>query len=314
MTEPVLHLRYDQPVAVIGDIHGCAAQLRDLLARLPRGMQVLVTGDLCDRGPDTRGVLDLLVARGARGVLGNHDEWLLAWARGDGFDRAALSPMMAGESTLVSYGVEGRTAREVEGQRWRVPAGHTAFLEGLATAIDLEVLGERYWVTHAGVPMTEPLAGLGIDEVVPHLVRTKPATLRWTTTDPEMVLPLGRTVLMGHVPQRKARDTGDVIDPRVSSPGGRARSRAGPQAHGWHSSSRESAPVSCACGASVSIDRHEPPVRQHHRRQPPRRARPRARVGTRAPFRRVSGSACRGGPGAKREPEGRTSGGMPPPS
>lgn len=211
MTEPVHRLSYDEPVAVIGDIHGCAAQLRVLLARLPRTMPVLVVGDLCDRSPDTRGVMVLLVARGARGVLGNHDEWLLAWARGEGFDRAALSPMMAGEATLKSYGVDGRTAQEIEAQRWRVPAEHVAFLESLATAIDLEVMGERYWITHAGVPSSDSLAGLKMDEVVPHLARTKPAVLRWPATDPEMMLPVGRTVIMGHIPQRKPLDTGDVL-------------------------------------------------------------------------------------------------------
>ncbi|MFZ5480452.1 MAG: metallophosphoesterase [Myxococcota bacterium] len=211
MAEPVLSLRFDEPIAVIGDIHGSAEQLRALLARLPKSTPILVAGDLCDRGPDTRGVLDLLVERGARGVLGNHDEWLLAWARGEGFDRVALSPMMAGEATLKSYGVEGRGTSEVEAQRWRVPAAHLAFLDGLATVIDLEVIGERFWLTHAGVPMTEPLAGLRMEEVVPRLARANPAVLRWPSTDPESMLPLDRPVIMGHMPQRRARDTGDVI-------------------------------------------------------------------------------------------------------
>jgi serine/threonine protein phosphatase 1 len=210
-TEPVLHLRYDEPVAVIGDIHGCAVQLRALLARLPKTMPVLVVGDLCDRGPDTRDVLDLLVARGARGVLGNHDEWILGWARGEGFDTAALSPMMAGEATLRSYGVEGRTPSEIEEQRWRVPAQHVAFLEGLATVIDFEVMGEKFWLTHAGVPTTESLAGLRIEEVVPHLARTKPAVLRWPSTDPDSMMPLDRPVIMGHVPQRRPLNTRDVL-------------------------------------------------------------------------------------------------------
>ena len=197
MSEPVLRLRFDVPIAVIGDIHGTSAQLRALLARLPKDMPVLVVGDLCDRGPDTRGVLDQLVARGARGVLGNHDEWLLAWARGEGFDRAALSPMMSGEATLQSYGVEGGRRGRSRPSGWRLPAEHAAFLEGLASVIDLDVMGQRYWVTHAGVPSSEPLDGLRMEEAVPHLARTKPAVLRWPSTDPEMMLPLDRTVVMG---------------------------------------------------------------------------------------------------------------------
>lgn len=35
--------------------------------------------------------------------------------------------------------------------------------------------------------------------------------LRWPSTEPEMMLPVDRTVIMGHVPQRKAVDTGELI-------------------------------------------------------------------------------------------------------
>src|SRR5688572_21555139 len=79
-------LRYEQPVAVIGDIHGRADLLARLLEALPADMPILVTGDVGDRGPDTRGVLDLLLARGAEGTRGNHDEWLTTWALGGPFD------------------------------------------------------------------------------------------------------------------------------------------------------------------------------------------------------------------------------------
>jgi len=64
------------------------ARLLPLLAHRP----LLVTGDVGDRGPDTRGVIDALVSRGALGVLGNHDLWLAAGAAGEGFDRLALAP------------------------------------------------------------------------------------------------------------------------------------------------------------------------------------------------------------------------------
>lgn len=204
-------LRFDEPVAVVGDIHGQADLLRALLARLPPSMPVLVLGDLCDRGPDARGVIDALVARGADGVRGNHDEWLTAWASGDGFDSAALSPLMGGEATLASYGVIGRTPREIEAQAWRVPATHRAFLERLAVAIDLDVQGHRFWLVHAGIPSTEPFVGLSAAEVVPHCVRENRAALLWAAVDPEAMVPVDRTVVMGHVPRRRPLDTGHVL-------------------------------------------------------------------------------------------------------
>ncbi len=203
--------RYDVPVAVVGDLHGRADLLAALLARLPADMPILVMGDLCDRGPDTRGVLDLLVARGAVGVRGNHDEWFLAWVNGDGFDRYALAPIMGGEATLRSYGVVGRSTSEVDAQRWRVPEAHGAFLSALPVAAGLHVCGVAYWLVHAGVPSTEDMTGLSADQVVPHLAKHKPASLLWAKNDPEDMLPVDRTVVMGHLIQRRPLDAGYVI-------------------------------------------------------------------------------------------------------
>ena len=90
------------PVAVIGDIHGRADLLARLLAQLGE-MPVFVVGDVCDRGPDTREVIEQLVARGARGVRGNHEDWLCQFVDGRGFDSVALNAMFGGAATLRSY-------------------------------------------------------------------------------------------------------------------------------------------------------------------------------------------------------------------
>lgn len=134
------------PVAVIGDIHGQRDLLDALLARLG-DMPIISVGDVCDRGPDTRGVVDSLVARQALGVFGNHDLWLAAWAAGEGFDRLALG--IGGAATLASYGV---TPDQAPSRSGAVPAAHRDWLLGLAIAIDLTVAGTRWWVVHAGIP------------------------------------------------------------------------------------------------------------------------------------------------------------------
>ncbi len=68
----------------IGDIHGCSRALEALLAAIgPRPEDVIVTlGDYVNRGPDSRGVLDRLIALEGQctlvPILGNHDQTLLS--------------------------------------------------------------------------------------------------------------------------------------------------------------------------------------------------------------------------------------------
>ncbi len=200
----------DGPCAVIGDIHGRADLLERLLARLPAGATIVVAGDLCDRGPDTRRVLDLLVSRGARGALGNHEEWLIRWARGRGFLDEARA--LGATATLSSYGVTARDASEVSAQCRAVPRAHLAFLEGLAHAVDLRVGGAAFWVIHAGIPTTVDLTRAGsMERVVPFLVGNRPGALLWGHTAPEDTLPVDRPVIMGHMCLREPADLGHVI-------------------------------------------------------------------------------------------------------
>ena len=206
----VERLVYDRPVAVIGDIHGCAKALDTLLLMIG-DLPILVLGDLCDRGPDTRGVLDRLVARRARGVRGNHDEWLAQWARGDGFDTMALNRLMSGDATLQSYGVVGRTPRDVEAQAWRVPAEHRDFLDNLALAVDLEVMGERYWLVHAGIPGHRSFRALRPEQIVPWVAENHAADLLWAQVDAESMVPLDCPIIVGHSPRKRPLDLQRVL-------------------------------------------------------------------------------------------------------
>lgn len=210
MSAAVRTLAFRGPVAVIGDIHGDLVLLDRLLARLG-DMPVLFAGDVCDRGSDTRGVVERLISQKCMGIRGNHEDWVRAWLGGDGFDRFALHPMMGGEHTLRSYGVEGRTTGEVNRQRSRVPAHHAAFFLDLPVVIDLTVGDEAYWLVHAGVPCTEVIRRMPMAEVVPWLAERKPEALLWGSTEPDMGLPVDRPVIMGHMAQRKPMDLGFVI-------------------------------------------------------------------------------------------------------
>src|SRR5215472_183211 len=63
----------------IGDVHGCASELAELLALLGPGGDdaVYFVGDLVARGPDSPTVLRLFREVHARGVLGNHEARIL---------------------------------------------------------------------------------------------------------------------------------------------------------------------------------------------------------------------------------------------
>ena len=101
-------LRHESgPFDVIGDVHGCRAELEALLGTLgyaierdaagrPIGAQhpdrrAIFLGDLVDRGPDTPGVLRLVMGMVAAGtalaVLGNHEAKLLRALRGKNVQR-----------------------------------------------------------------------------------------------------------------------------------------------------------------------------------------------------------------------------------
>jgi protein phosphatase len=79
------------PFDIIGDVHGCRDELTALLTRLgyvpsgtawshPEGRRAIFLGDLVDRGPDSPGVLRLVMDMVASGtalcVQGNHDNKL----------------------------------------------------------------------------------------------------------------------------------------------------------------------------------------------------------------------------------------------
>ena len=60
---------------VVGDVHGCLDELRDLLdaVHYSSADRLVFVGDLVDRGPDSVGVVRLAQDLGAVAVLGNHE-------------------------------------------------------------------------------------------------------------------------------------------------------------------------------------------------------------------------------------------------
>jgi hypothetical protein len=93
MTSTLVHTLAEQPLAIIGDIHGEIQALDALLQQLDedpalRDRRLVFIGDLCDRGPDSVAVIARvreLIDRGrATAILGNHEINLLANDAKDG--------------------------------------------------------------------------------------------------------------------------------------------------------------------------------------------------------------------------------------
>ena len=122
----------------IGDIHGHLDLLIGAHARIEEdrarcaaldgdsGGEVVHVGDLCDRGPNSKGVIDFLIAGEAAGqpwvvLKGNHDRMFSIFIDDPfGYDPCLrrdltwIHPRLGGPSTLASYGVVNPGDRPLE--------------------------------------------------------------------------------------------------------------------------------------------------------------------------------------------------------
>ncbi len=99
-------------IIVIGDVHGCLAELTDLLAKLKPGKddQLIFLGDLVNRGPDSHGVVSLVRSlSNTVSLLGNHELRLLQYRK----ERDA--------KVLKDY--DWTTVRQLDEQDWKYLQG-----------------------------------------------------------------------------------------------------------------------------------------------------------------------------------------------
>ena len=70
-------------IIAIGDIHGCYQEFAELLERvaLAKDDQLILLGDLVNRGPDSNKVIDLARANRALSLMGNHELRLLNYRK-----------------------------------------------------------------------------------------------------------------------------------------------------------------------------------------------------------------------------------------
>jgi serine/threonine protein phosphatase 1 len=165
-----------------------------LAALAPQASDAIITlGDYVNRGPDSRGVMELLIALAKRckliPILGNHDEMLLAALAGE--SSAAFDWLnIGGAATLESYG----SARAAIADLARIPAAHREFLE---RCLDFHET-ETHIFVHAQYDPNRPM-----DQQLPHDLRW--ASLKYAAPGPHIS---GKRVIAGHSSQK----SGEILD------------------------------------------------------------------------------------------------------
>lgn len=88
---------------IISDIHGCYRTLRRLLRKCP-DEPIVLAGDLIDRGPSSREVVEFAMRQGLPTVLGNHDDLMLEFVTTRSSDARFDWMINGGRETLRSWG------------------------------------------------------------------------------------------------------------------------------------------------------------------------------------------------------------------
>jgi len=191
----------------VGDVHGRADLLRDLLTRIRNEVQadarpnqpiLLFVGDYVDRGPDSRGVLAEILAEQRRDTFrmiclrGNHDAYLLNF-----LDNGETGPMwmnVGGAATMLSYGVTPPRLK-TDMSAWRdasaqlkaaMPKDHIELLSNASLMASFR----DYVFVHAGVR-----PGVALDRQTEEDVMT--IRSRFLSSDDPAD---GKVVVFGHTP------------------------------------------------------------------------------------------------------------------
>ncbi len=196
----------------VGDIHGCATLLDDLVEIIvedAEGLEnasVVFLGDYIDRGPDSKGVIDRLIAFGKAHpatvfLKGNHEAIMLDFLHDPNEMLHWLD--WGGEETLESYGLENILGRDgedlAEELAQKMPGAHHKFLDSLA----LTHIEGDYLFVHAGVRPGVALEDQQEDDLL--WIRGRFHKAKADERPPY-------TVVHGHQPLKSALDAGWRID------------------------------------------------------------------------------------------------------
>ncbi len=200
----------ERQVFAVGDVHGCANELRTVLNKLPLhpDCTIVFLGDYIDRGPQSREVVDTILELSKSyeviPLMGNHESMLLKFIADPESEDAAMFIYNGGSATLASY----RTGPD----EYHIPEDHLEFYRTLRLSYETE----DYFFVHAGFPDV-PLAQLDVGEHAQAMLwlrgSFRTSTYAWS-----------KRIVHGHTPVREVVfrpnrinvDTGCVYDGKLS--------------------------------------------------------------------------------------------------
>ena len=182
----------------IGDIHGCVAtldMLLDLLAPTEDDHLIFI-GDYIDRGPDSKGVIDRLLAlrqsQHCTFLRGNHEAFMLAYLQDQEFELWGIN---GGVATLRSYAVDD--------QNVYIPDEHVDFVRQTELYYD----DTDFFFVHAGLRPE-----LTIAENLEHCGEEVFLWEREHLHAHEFELAWEKTVVCGHTPKPEPLNLDKLID------------------------------------------------------------------------------------------------------
>jgi serine/threonine protein phosphatase 1 len=178
----------------VGDIHGMRDKLQQLLTSLPlRDDDHLVfIGDYVDRGPDSAGVVELLIEYATRVrctfLMGNHEAMFLSFLgwEGPAYFGGEAFLQNGGDATLRSYGYF-----DIKGE-FVLPPSHEKFFRELC----LSYVEGQYAFVHAGLSRD----ALRLSDIEYALAHERPRNLLWQRSTASLPHNLGATIVYGHTP------------------------------------------------------------------------------------------------------------------
>ena len=174
--------------AIIGDIHGCPSTLLDLLNQLPDDIDTIYSvGDLVDRGPNSREVVQICIDNNIKAVRGNHEDMLLDYLNKTGFYDHNFYESNGGAITLGSYWID-----KLEHSDHSILTSHKDYLESLPYYIE----EDEFILSHAGIHPVYSTGEFGFGIWNDNSERCN-TSLMWNR---ESIDYMGKLQIFGHTP------------------------------------------------------------------------------------------------------------------
>ncbi len=176
-------------IFAIGDIHGCAYELKELIKILPlkSNSQIVFLGDYVDRGPHSKEVIDIILnlkeTYDVITLLGNHEAMMLEFFKDPSSSLAGYFILNGGSATLASYVTQGND--------YVIPDSHMVFLQELKLFHETD----QYFFVHAGVP------DVALNQLVPEEYINELLWIRKSFL--ESHFNWGKTIVHGHTPAQE---------------------------------------------------------------------------------------------------------------